>query len=352
MAREVLHVSNVFDGGISRAVSKIVELTPEIDHHLIALGGEVSDYSHNFVSVAHLPKGHLAAIREIRKRAEDIQPDIIHAHSSWAGMYCRVLGTKAITIYQPHCYVVDDKNRPLVERSLYALAENALSLRRQRVVNLTPHEEAITRRSIGSRLGRVRVESLPNAPVVTPAESEQALFTTGEDAKVAMVGRICRQKDPDHFLEVVKQLRARGFKGAALWVGDGDPEMRARLQRCGVVVTGWLNGSDLRALLSTVTVYIHTASYEGFPLSVLDAASFGIPVVARRIDCFENTSIPTFDSAAEMATAVVRMTNDEEEWLSHVSISRALVSVMNKESQRSALDQIYSLQRESVTPVR
>lgn len=340
-AKEILHVSNVFDGGISRAVSKIAQLTPEYKHHLLAYGSEVSRYAELFESVSYLPPNHIAAIRRIRLQVKSILPDIVHAHSSWAGMYCRVQSIHSSTIYQPHCYVTDDLRRPGFERAIYSAAEHLLSLRQQCIVTLSPHETAMTQELYGYRLGRVHVQAVPNVPTIEPAAGCRARYANGDNAVVAMIGRLCHQKDPEYFLDLINSLREAGYQGRAVWIGDGDKEMRAGLEAAGVTVTGWVNGTDLQNVLESVTVYVHTARYEGFPLSVLDALAFGIPVLGRAIACFDETGIDTHRSIASLAAAVQQTLSSESEWNRQRARSGALLDDMNEDKQREALIGMY-----------
>lgn len=346
--QRVLHVSNVFDGGISRAVSKIVKLTPEVEHHLAAYGGEIDDYSHIFSSVTRLPSGHMASIRALQQQVASLTPEVIHAHSSWAGLYTRVRTLPSSVVYQPHCFVTDDESRRPMERLMYKAAENILSLRKQVVVTLSSHERATTEQLAGYHLGRIQVVSLPNAASIRPRGEEKARYCAGDAAKVAMIGRICSQKDPDYFVAVVARLRELGFRGQAIWIGDGDGEARARLEASGVTVTGWLTGADLQSLLPKVTVYVHTARYEGFPLSVLDAAAFGIPVLARQIACFADTPISTYGSTEALARDAYAALECDGQWNRHQLNSKALVGVMNEDSQRVALSELYRISESTV----
>jgi glycosyltransferase involved in cell wall biosynthesis len=181
-----------------------------------------------------------------------------------------------------------------------------------------------------------------------PLGNEEARYSSGEHATVAMIGRICKQKDPEYFVELILRLRDMGYRGRAVWIGDGDAPTRARMEASGVVVTGWLAGADLRSLLETVTVYVHTARYEGFPLSVLDAASFGIPVLARSIACFADTSISAYDTVAGHARGVHSALECQDRWNQEQDKSKALTAVMSEDAQRAALTTLYGFSEKTV----
>ena len=87
-----------------------------------------------------------------------------------------------------------------------------------------------------------------------------------------MVGRIAPQKDPKFFADVVAELRKDDVPLEAVWIGDGDGDLRRLLTEARIRVTGWLSPSGVEELLRG-SVYVHSARYEGFPLSILDAAA-------------------------------------------------------------------------------
>ncbi|MDH3706698.1 MAG: glycosyltransferase, partial [Acidimicrobiia bacterium] len=103
---------------------------------------------------------------------------------------------------------------------------------------------------------------------------------------IAGSGRLGSQKGSDFFVEVVREsAKHPSLKGVGWrWVGGGDEELAAELTASGVHVTGWLDRSAVLDQLSTSDVYLHTAAWEGFPLTVLEAAHMGLPVIAREID--------------------------------------------------------------------
>jgi glycosyltransferase involved in cell wall biosynthesis len=71
-------------------------------------------------------------------------------------------------------------------------------------------------------------------------------------------------------------------------VGDGSPAIREELESAGVEVTGWLSREDVVRQLSSATVVLHTASWEGFPVLLLEAHELGLPILVRRIAAFDH----------------------------------------------------------------
>lgn len=288
----VLHVTECEGGGVTRAVRSRIAATPEVEHHLLWSGDDDTGPALGAVDHRFTSSGILARSREVAALVDKLSPDLVHAHSSWAGVYARVRAVSAPVIYEPHCFkFVDPQLHPMVRAGL-RLSEKILGARTAAYATLTQHEATLAA-ALG---GTDTVVIVPNTPTVPVA-----IHVTEPRRRsiIAMVGRLSRQKDPEFFLEVVHEL-GQGSDLKPVWVGDGDRRYAALLRDHGVTVTGWVGGGDLRRALNDA-VYVHTAAYEGFPLSVLDAAALGAPIVARSIPAFEGTSLIQADSARELA---------------------------------------------------
>jgi glycosyltransferase involved in cell wall biosynthesis len=110
------------------------------------------------------------------------------------------------------------------------------------------------------------------------------------------IGRLSPQKDPDFFAGVAAHLR----HAQLVWVGDGDPLMKTRLERAGVKVTGWLPRQEVLEVLAGADVYLHTAAWEGSPMSLLEAEYMGIRTVVRSIPALESLGYPAGLDAPEL----------------------------------------------------
>ena len=338
----VLHVTSVFDGGVSRAIEKVVKLLPEYEHHLLAAGNEVDDGAQLFSSTITLPASGAAALLAVRRRIHDLRPAIVHAHSSWAGFFARAAAQPDThLVYQPHCFVMQDPARAAWKKAIFQIAEHVLSLRAQTVIALTGQEEALGRRLLGARWGKVRLRRVPNAAHRTPDDATTDHPWRTRRPRVAMIGRICAQKDPRFFAQVARACFRRGDDVDFIWIGDGDDEAKHILLQCGVNVTGWVGGDRLDELLRDVDIYVHSARYEGFPLSVLDAASYHIPIVVRDIPCFTETPLLCAHGVLDAADQVHEIVEDDRFEAEVADRSVAILRIMNDDQQRSALRSCY-----------
>lgn len=329
----ILHVTASHAGGVSRALETIAS-EYEAEHHLLWAGSEQPTLGIPYTSTLEMPESHFGRIQTFFDTVRKVKPDVVHAHSSWAGFYSRVLPSKAPIIYEPHCFVFDDPQRSTLARAAYRLAESILSWNTKLTVVLSSHEQRLAR---GLR-PRNPTRFLPNVASLENDGSKPPLSSN----RVVMIGRIVPQKDPQFFADVARLVKSRGFAAEFVWIGDGDDiELRRRLEDHNVRITGWLDKQSLGQSLLDSSIYLHSASYEGFPLSVLDAAALGLPVVVRDLSCFEETGLETIRTAPEAADKVIELLSSASEREKSVALSHEVTKTMNIDAHLSALTGIY-----------
>lgn len=335
----VLHVTESYVGaGVSRVIESIVNATPEVEHHLLWAGDAalVRASEHLYSSLDELPHGQLQRIRKTRSVVADLQPDLVHAHSSWAGLYTRARTLDVPVVYQPHCYKFDDRQEHPVLRTIYRQAEKVMTRRTAITVALCEHERSLAQ----SLSASARVEVVPNTPTI-PASTR----TGGEVAnvrRVVMIGRVCSQKDPAFFAEVSRLVRRVEPRISFQWIGDGEPGLVADLRTAEIDVTGWLSSDRIRSYFDETSLYFHSARYEGFPVSVLDAAALGAPVLVRDIPSFRGTDLMRYSSAEDAARGILEIGRDPRRLAEVRRGTDQLLKDMSRSEQRRALAGIYS----------
>lgn len=332
----VLHVTECFEGGVGRAIQNIAASATFADHHLLGAGADMkSDRARAlFKSVTELPDGKAAQFRAVHRQLRRGRAEVVHAHSSWAGLYARTARIQGALVYQPHGYAFEMSGR--LRGTAFYVAEKMLSLRKQQIVVLSERERQLATVLAPS----ASVSLLTNLPTVPEVEASDEWSAPVRAVRIAMNGRVSAQKDPDFFVEVVRELRARDIEAEPIWIGDGKAELRARLEAAGITVTGWLDSDGIIRELDRCDIYVHTAAYEGFPLSVLDAAARGVPVIARRIHAFDGGPVHQADDAETVATDIQRWLREPGFRHELTSVNARLLSTMNPtvfEAQARAL---------------
>ena len=334
----VLHVVESWGAGVRAATIRYAAATPEFEHHLLRGTGRsefASDGEHVFASVRDLPSGALAARRAIRAAARELRPGIVHAQSSYAGLFVRTTlrSTPAQRIvYSPHCFAFERRDLPAVVRLAVRGIERVLAGNTDTIAACSRAELATASR-LGARAVYVPNVAAPGSPAVTTSTEE-----------VVTVGRIGAQKGPGFYSDVVELLRARRPAATATWVGGGDDtDARAELGATGIRVTGWLPSAAAQFTVAGAGVYVHTAEWEGFPIAILEAVQLGVPVVAREVPTLRGAlATPGLTTPAAVAAAV-------EELLAggpvareqNLAAWRELLAENTAEAQAAALRSVY-----------
>lgn len=308
----VLHVTEALGGGIQSALANYVEGVGfiegegEVEHTVFSRareGQQTQDAA--LAAIAHERfEGALPGFfRRLRAKVRDELPDVVHLHSSFAGAARAVLPRAVGVVYSPHCYAMERRDVPAAVRLGFTLAEYALGRRRHQVtVAVSPREAAIS-----ARLN-------PRTPAVvalnpSPFGREARRQRLWSEREVVMVGRISAQKDPALFAQVAHACRDLDCR--FVWIGDGVAAERRALAAAGIEVTGWAAPGAVRGRLAGAALYLHSAAWEGGPVSTIEAAALGVPVLARSIPSMESLGYPVAgETAADMASSVHRFFDD------------------------------------------
>lgn len=332
---KILHVTQCYDGGVSRAIDNISKLMPEIQHYVLYSGSENPAINGLYSGVRKFSDNPFLRILEVRAYARELDAQVIHAHSSWAGLYTRAFRPPVPVIYEPHCYVFDDPHRHPLAKSLYRRIERLLSRRTTITVALTEHERGLAHGL--DKNAKVRV--LPNIPTIPTVDHREEPMQAAPE--ITMIGRIVPQKDPDFFRDLARFSAERGLPFKFVWIGAGTESATSSLQAEGIEVTGWLSPEKISQRLSTAWMYVHSAHYEGFPLSVLDAAAARVPIIVRDLPCFNETRLTKIDTPEEAIAALAQAYYDPDFLVSTKAGGDHLLQTMNIEAHTNVLTSVY-----------
>jgi glycosyltransferase involved in cell wall biosynthesis len=205
---------------------------------------------------------------------------LVHAHSSKAGLLARIAArfTGAKFCFTVHGWGFGPK-RPRLQAALVWLSELFTTW-------LVDHYIAVSR--FDEMLGRKRL-AIPSRRLTMiyngVPDSRHRAFPSKSNVLV-MVARVHTQKDHDTFARAIGRLRG-SFE---VWfVGDGTDssefiermsflagDSRDRLRFFGVT-------SAVGDLLVNASVFCLASRFEGLPLSIIEAMSIGLPIVATDV---------------------------------------------------------------------
>ncbi|BCI52109.1 glycosyl transferase [Mycolicibacterium litorale] len=307
----VVHVTESFASGTAAAIRDFARNYPSAEHHLVyarrpeaAVGA--AEFS-GFAASTELPGGHGARLRFIRRYLKGLNgPVVVHAHSSKGGVYARLAVRRSArrpVVYSPHCYSFERRDVGPAVRAVFRAAEWLLAFNTSAFGACSPREARLSRWPLAGP----RIVTVPNVagPCTIPAVNGP---TPGDGLRVVGNGRLGAQKDPAFFADAIACARRTHPDLQAVWIGDGDPEYARYLEDRRIEVTGWLARAEALAELARGDVYLHTALWEGLPISILEADAAGLPVVARTRPYLTGQRLPlTFAEPAEFADVLTAL---------------------------------------------
>jgi glycosyltransferase involved in cell wall biosynthesis len=301
----ILHVVEKYRSGVGSAIAQYTRSVPDMEHFL--LSGTAVDAEGDLAEQAsfagtYLMDGSLVAkVRRIREVVAELRPDVVHAHSSHGGAFARlaIRSGRHPIVYTPHCFAFERQDVSRPARTAFRVIEAALAVNTTVVAACSRRELALSA-ALGVR--RPPVVLVPN---IAPAGAERPAEVAGRPATVVGGGRISPQKDPAFFARAVQALRREEPALRAVWLGDGDPAVRATLELAGVEVSGWLPRSAVVRELGQAALYLHSALWEGFPLMVAEAVALGVPTLVRPVPSFEEVPAAlTLSTSDDLAGAL------------------------------------------------
>lgn len=276
MKKKLMYVVEAMGGGVfTYVVDLLNELIEEYDIYLAyAVRPQTpTDYISYFDSRINLievknfireinPIKDFKAMLEIKKLVNQIKPDIIHLHSSKAGVIGRFLfdGNKIPVFYTPHGYsfLMADCNQ--IKRWIYKLIEKFSSLRNTITISCSVGEHMETLKLTN------KAEYVNNGINISNLENLiQNIKLIEHDFTVFTLGRICYQKNPKLFNDIALSMPNIKF----IWIGDGD--LKNELTAQNIEITGWLDRNSALKKAINCDVFMLTSLWEGLPISLLEA---------------------------------------------------------------------------------
>ncbi len=316
--------------------------------------------------------------RELRRLIEDLKPDIVHTHSSKAGVIGRAAAWKVFkrssdhrpavvhTIHGPpfHRYLPSWKNR------IYIASEKYAAKRCHQIVSVA---DAMTQQFRDGGIGRdeqfITVRSgMETEHFLNPIEAESRTAMRAElgfnddDFVIGTVARLAEHKGHDDILDGLgDELRAHP-NWKLLWVGDGwwSERLLRRVAEMDlndqVVTTGLVPQHRVGAMMRACDVLLHPSYREGLPRTVPQALLCGVPVVASDCDGTPEACIdPSVDEARStgrlfrvgdtrgLRDAVVWMFEHPEERLAMGARGRMMCSTMfSTDAMVQGLEGVYA----------
>lgn len=241
------------------------------------------------------PLRDLAAFFELRAILGRLKPDVVHTHSSKAGILGRLAAAAAgvpVVVHTFHGFGFHP-GQNFLKRNLYVLLEK-LCARLSGALVFVSRSNMETARAAGiGSPARYRLIRSGVKLSAYPAPADRTAVRAGlglgpDDLVVLSIGNAKPQKNPGHFLEAAARLAPRHPSARFVFVGGGEAleDLRAQARARGLertcLFTGWREDSP--RLLAAADVFALTSLWEGLPRALVEALRTGLPSVCYATD--------------------------------------------------------------------
>lgn len=214
-------------------------------------------------------KNDLLAAIELRRLYNKYKPDVIHLHSSKAGTLGRIVLPRRKVVYTVHGF---DSVRLAFRKFL--LVERVLQFFCKAVVSVSDYD----RKNLLHEKIKRNVITINNGIALPDVSTLQPLSNFDAERKMVLtIARVASPKRVDIFVDVARLLPQYNF----VWIGNQREVTEYGELPANCYFLG--NIPNAGAYCSKADMLMLSSNYEGLPMTILEAMSFGKPVVASNV---------------------------------------------------------------------
>lgn len=303
---KILHAAETIKGGVSTVINSLIKNhieNPQVDKIMVICPYDQKDSliktsKLNVCLFARKKRNILGLINFMivfTKILMKEKPDIVHLHSSFAGLIGRLLilsffkFKKIKVIYCPHAFSFLMSTN-ILKKTLYAYMEFFLSFITDKIICVSKSEYLL---AIQKNLPKSKLSVIHNG-VPIKIEVKNNNLNKQDHYKLLFVGRFDYQKGLDILLKSLSKVDKKliNYKITLTLVGETvnnneNIEFPSSLKNINMVKKGWLNSKELEKQYLINDLLVIPSRWEGFAMVPLEAMSYGLPIIASDIEAFK-----------------------------------------------------------------
>lgn len=294
---KIIHITEALGGGVAHSLSQLTKAQAADGHQVVVIHSVRPDTPVVLLPglypapidrrvmpmvTAISPVADLRALGQIYALMKAEDPDVIHLHSSKAGVLGRLAallaGKRNKVFYSPRGFAFLREDVSPKKQQLFLNLERFASKLGGTVIGCSGTEADLAR----AKLGHVRTCLVENSVDLSAVPA--AAGSANGLVRVVTSGRICYQKAPWRFRDIA--VGCADLPAEFVWLGDGN--LRTDLMVDGALpahmdISGWQPRAGVYASLAAADVFVLPSLWEGMPLALIEAQAAGLPAVVSDV---------------------------------------------------------------------
>lgn len=231
--------------------------------------------------------------------AKKVKADILHINAVGPALvvpYAKLRGLKVVFTHHGPDYERDKWGR--IAKIIIRMGESFGCRYADEVIVISDVIKNIVRNKYGRTEG---VHLIPNGvPAPDKCDFPEYFVQLGIEKGKYVLGmsRFVPEKRLEDLVTAFEKSRLKSMGYKLVLAGDADFEddyskgLKKFASECGAVLTGFVKGRKLHSLLTNASLYVLPSSHEGLPIALLEAMSYGIPVLVSDIPANLEVGLP------------------------------------------------------------
>jgi glycosyltransferase involved in cell wall biosynthesis len=245
-----------------------------------------------------LPVKDFRTYHRLVQHLRDLKPDVVHTHSSKAGILGRWAADRAkvpVIVHTIHGLAFTASTSRVVN-SVYKQLERSTAPLTTKIVCVA---DAMREQSLAAGIGTpdqyaTVYSGMDTTPFVSPpvprAETRKRLGLEDHHVAVGTIARLFYLKGHDDLIDIAPAICKEFPNLRFLWVGDGllRPAFEERIAALGLrdrfILTGLVPPEQVPELTAAMDILVHPSRREGLARALPQGALAGCPVVTYDVD--------------------------------------------------------------------
>jgi glycosyltransferase involved in cell wall biosynthesis len=274
---KILHVCEYAKGGVATYMRNVLDYQANQHDIYMIVSKNNSEKNYpikkeniKFYEYKRKPKYFLKAMIEIKQYIDQINPDIIHVHSTFAGLFTRsllfIFKKKAKIVYCSHgwSFLMETTK---IKKLLFSKIEKILSYRTDLIINISDFE---LHESIKVGLPKKKSVVIHNGVKPPNVNNDISLKIDNKKINLLFIGRFDKQKGLDILLNIFKDIN---LPNVHLYIiGDSVLSKESYVTNfANLTNIGWVDNNNIDSYYTLFDAVIIPSRWEGFGLVAVEA---------------------------------------------------------------------------------